>query len=66
MNGVTNGDSIGVEKKKLLITRNLQEVLGDDRLDAVLKDRDPKVLTVFSLLQNAKLTGRGHRLEIGL
>lgn len=31
------------EEKKELITRNLQEVLGEDKLDAILKERDLKI-----------------------
>ncbi|ODM93357.1 Tyrosine--tRNA ligase, cytoplasmic [Orchesella cincta] len=38
-----NGDSMGVQKKKQLITRNLQEVLGEDRLENLLKERDIKI-----------------------
>lgn len=30
-------------EKKTLIVRNLQEVLGEDKLDAVLKERDLKI-----------------------
>lgn len=38
-----NGDSLSVDRKKFLITRNLQEVLGEDRLVSALKERDIKV-----------------------
>lgn len=31
------------EEKKQLITRNLQETLGEDKLNAVLKERDLKI-----------------------
>lgn len=31
-----------MEKKKLIV-RNLQEVLGEDKLDAILKERDLKI-----------------------
>lgn len=31
------------EQKKHLITRNLQEYLGDDKLTAILKERDLKI-----------------------
>lgn len=31
------------QTKKELITRNLQEYLGDDKLEAVLKERDLKI-----------------------
>uniref|UniRef100_A0A1A9W3A7 Tyrosine--tRNA ligase n=1 Tax=Glossina brevipalpis TaxID=37001 RepID=A0A1A9W3A7_9MUSC len=31
------------KEKKELITRNLQEVLGEDKLDAILKERDLKI-----------------------
>lgn len=30
-------------EKKQLILRNLQEVLGEDKLDAILKERDLKI-----------------------
>lgn len=30
-------------EKKQLIVRNLQEVLGEDKLDAILKERDLKI-----------------------
>jgi len=40
MNGV---DPDAVAKKKQMITRNLQETLGEDRLEALLKERDPKI-----------------------
>jgi tyrosyl-tRNA synthetase len=30
-------------EKKTLILRNLQEVLGEDKLDAILKERDLKI-----------------------
>lgn len=30
-------------EKKNLIVRNLQEVLGEDKLDAILKERDLKI-----------------------
>jgi hypothetical protein len=32
-----------VERKKELISRNLQEVLGADRLDKLLRERELKV-----------------------
>lgn len=31
------------EQKKSLITRNLQEVLGDDKLNKILSERDLKI-----------------------
>lgn len=31
-----------IEKKKLIV-RNLQEVLGEDKLDAILKERDLRI-----------------------
>lgn len=31
------------EEKKSLITRNLQETLGEDKLNAILKERDLKI-----------------------
>jgi len=40
-----NGELDPVAKKKQLITRNLQETLGEDRLDVLLKERDLKVLS---------------------
>jgi tyrosyl-tRNA synthetase len=39
-----NGDPDAVAKKKQLITRNLQETLGEDRLNALLRERDLKVI----------------------
>ena len=38
-----NGSSLTIKDKKDLITRNLQEVLGEDKLDEVLKKRDLKI-----------------------
>lgn len=43
---MTNGDgnsTMTAKDKKSLITRNLQEVLGEDRLDTVLENRDLKI-----------------------
>ncbi|XP_066991802.1 tyrosine--tRNA ligase, cytoplasmic isoform X2 [Anabrus simplex] len=37
------GDSLSWEEKKKLIQRNLQEVLGEDKLVAILKERDLKI-----------------------
>ncbi|XP_007902443.1 tyrosine--tRNA ligase, cytoplasmic [Callorhinchus milii] len=37
------GDNVNVEEKINLITRNLQEVLGEDKLRSVLEERDLKV-----------------------
>ncbi|XP_075160705.1 tyrosyl-tRNA synthetase [Haematobia irritans] len=34
---------LSLEQKKSLITRNLQEVLGEDKLNAILKERDLKI-----------------------
>lgn len=34
---------LSAEEKKFLITRNLQETLGDDKLNAILKERDLKI-----------------------
>ncbi|KAL5290406.1 YARS family protein [Megaselia abdita] len=34
---------LSAEEKKSLITRNLQETLGDDKLNAILKERDLKI-----------------------
>lgn len=55
-----NGEAKSVAQKKVLITRNLQEVLGDDRLDAVLKDRDPKVCTCINNIINVLRNKRFH------
>ncbi|XP_075233254.1 tyrosyl-tRNA synthetase [Lycorma delicatula] len=38
-----NGEVMTWESKMELITRNLQEVLGEDRLNAILKERDLKI-----------------------
>lgn len=35
--------SLTPEQKKTLITRNLQEVLGEDKLNTILKERDLKI-----------------------
>jgi tyrosyl-tRNA synthetase len=43
MGMVANGEPLTLEAKQQLITRNLQEVLGEDRLSAVLKERDLKI-----------------------
>lgn len=40
---VVNGETLTWEAKQQLITRNLQETLGEDRLAAVLKERDLKI-----------------------
>lgn len=40
---MTVTDQLTPEEKHHLITRNLQEVLGDDKLKTVLKERDLKV-----------------------
>ncbi len=40
---MTVGSSLSKAEKKALITRNLQEVLGDDRIDKVLAERDLKI-----------------------
>jgi len=40
---VCNGNQLSVAEKKALITRNLQETLGEDRIEEVLKTRDLKV-----------------------
>lgn len=34
---------MSVSEKKTLIVRNLQEILGEDKLDAILKERDLKI-----------------------
>ncbi|XP_042901680.1 tyrosine--tRNA ligase, cytoplasmic isoform X2 [Parasteatoda tepidariorum] len=39
----TNGDHISPEQKLSLVTRNLQETLGEDKLKEILKERDLKV-----------------------
>ena len=36
-------NSLSVSEKKALISRNLQEVLGDDRIDEIMKTRDLKI-----------------------
>jgi len=36
-------NNLSVEERKALITRNLQEVLGDDRIDEIMKTRDLKI-----------------------
>ncbi|XP_043244725.1 tyrosine--tRNA ligase, cytoplasmic-like [Amphibalanus amphitrite] len=36
-------NSLSMEEKVKLITRNLQEVLGDDRMKAVMKERDLRI-----------------------
>jgi len=38
-----NGDTLSWEDKHALISRNLQEVLGEDKMIAVLKERDLKI-----------------------
>lgn len=43
MESVPNGDALSGDAKQQMITRNLQEVLGEDRLTAVLKERDLKI-----------------------
>lgn len=40
MNGVV-GDA--AMQKRILITRNLQEVLGEEKLEGILKERDLEV-----------------------
>merc|ERR1712184_45964 len=40
---MTVGSSLSKGEKKALITRNLQEVLGDDRVNKVLEERDLKI-----------------------
>lgn len=40
---MTVDDQISPEEKYRLITRNLQEVLGDDKLKTIVKDRDLKL-----------------------
>merc|ERR1739848_86272 len=36
-------NSLSIPEKKALISRNLQEVLGDDRIDEIMKTRDLKI-----------------------
>ncbi|XP_013774160.1 tyrosine--tRNA ligase, cytoplasmic-like isoform X1 [Limulus polyphemus] len=43
MSNYTNGDTTGVEGKAPLIKRNLQEIIGEDRMNEILKDRDLKI-----------------------
>jgi len=38
-----SGDTLSWEDKYALISRNLQEVLGEDKMIAVLKERDLKI-----------------------
>lgn len=38
-----NGDILSWEDKHALISRNLQEVLGEDKMIAVLKEQDLKI-----------------------
>lgn len=38
-----NGVALGLEEKKELIVRNLQEVLGEDKLNEIIKERDLKI-----------------------
>jgi len=40
---MTVGSTLSKAEKKALISRNLQEVLGDDRMDKVLSERDLKI-----------------------
>ena len=42
---MTVGSSMSKAEKKALIVRNLQEVLGEDRMDKVLDTRDLKIWT---------------------
>ena len=44
MNGL---DLTELKTKRDLITRNLQEVLGGDRLDKILKERELKVISLL-------------------
>jgi tyrosyl-tRNA synthetase len=39
----TSGDTLSLEDKCVLISRNLQEVLGEDKMISVLKERDLKI-----------------------
>lgn len=50
MTGLTNGNGVAmtVEERKQYITRNLQEVLGDDRLDAMLASGGDFNVSVFN------------------
>jgi len=40
---VAEENKLSVEEKKVLINRNLQEVLGEDRIDEIMKTRDLKI-----------------------
>ena len=40
---VSSGSNLSPEEKKELMKRNLQEVLGEDRIDEILKIRDLKI-----------------------
>ncbi|KAJ1732320.1 Tyrosine--tRNA ligase cytoplasmic [Coemansia biformis] len=50
----TNGPTLSADEKHALITRNLQEVLGDEQLKATLAERD------ISLYWGTAPTGRPH------
>merc|ERR1712130_153786 len=56
------GSQLSPAEKKALITRNLQETLGEDRIDEVLKTRDLKVYwgtthcLLCSYVQNCRLS----------
>jgi tyrosyl-tRNA synthetase len=38
-----SGDTLSWEDKQILISRNLQEVLGEEKMIEVLKERDLKI-----------------------
>merc|ERR1712123_320677 len=40
---VAEENKLSMEEKKTLINRNLQEVLGEDRIDEIMKTRDLKI-----------------------
>ena len=40
---VSSGTNLNPDEKKELMKRNLQEVLGEDRIDEILKIRDLKI-----------------------
>jgi len=52
--GALNGDASSMDAKLHLITRNLQEVLGEDRLKGILAERNLKVYW------GTAITGRPH------
>lgn len=54
MGAINNSSESSWQSKLELITRNLQEVLGEDKITTILKDRDLKVYW------GTAITGRPH------